>query len=104
MSILIKGMDMPKVYGACPCYISDYFNNVDDLEMPPFCAIEDMSFDDFKNIYSGKPDWCPIKAVRDMPSNCFECFGYNNQHCALMLRETERIGRPEWCPLGEEKY
>lgn len=50
MSVLIKGMDMPKNCFDCPCFTEHGYD---------FCELDE----ERRMVYDGKPDWCPLVFV-----------------------------------------
>ena len=59
MSVLIKGMEMPKDCLHCPfSYMSS-----DCLKIWIICKVKDVSVTDGDAVKEGRPDWCPLVEV-----------------------------------------
>ena len=48
MSVIIKGVEIPKNCWECPCVASDGYGW--------FCNLDD----EYRDVCDGRPDWCPL--------------------------------------------
>lgn len=80
MSVLIKGMDMPKKCSECKLKYRHQGAYVTDHCFPSMKKIDPWTFGETWN--GGKPKWCPLvevpKHVRLIDANAFEIMGYKD--------------------------
>ena len=92
MSILIKGIDMPKICWDCPCYNQEFF----------MCQVTEI--EDYDDDGTQRRDDCPlIEIVR-----CGECkhhdedgWGYGN--CQRPSVDYLRTADEDFCSYGERR-
>ena len=109
MSVLIKGIDLPKKCGECAIYVCYRTWNGDPGD--EFCGItkEDVSRET-------KPDWCPLKGIimSEVPERKRGKWlpDYSNNYeerficsvCGKSYKVDTCMGEPMWdfCPCGAE--
>lgn len=71
MSILIKGMKMPKKCWECPCF-------ADEVHV---CNLDT----EYRDVYDDRPDWCPLVALPE-------------KHGDLIDRQTLKDAVLKWMP------
>ena len=82
MSILIKGMTMPKNCSDCPCFddFGYYTCNLDD---------------EHRDVYNGRPEWCPLVELPEKHGRLIdgdELFRQMNTAIAMMSGMMKVIG------------
>ena len=93
MSVLIKGMEMPKCCLECPLEDSPEFDS--------YCIAKDYEFiGKWEDLGAYKPDWCPLEEPKtghwkdDICSNCgYGVMSWNNTpycpNCGAKMRGKE---------------